>query len=284
MNSLQEIESIKEFDGWLKRYTHTSSSCQCEMTFSVYLPPLAETESVPAVYWLSGLTCTDDNFRTKAGAQRYASELGIALIIPDTSPRGDDVPDEEDRYDLGKGAGFYINATQSPWSQHYQMYDYVTKELPELVEANFPVIPSLRSITGHSMGGHGALICALKNPTMYRSVSAFAPICNPIECGWGQGCFSAYLGDDKSTWAQYDATRLIQAGAKKLPVLIDHGLGDEFLAEQLYPQNLIAACKENDFPITLRKHDDYDHSYHFISSFIGEHLAFHAKLLHTQET
>jgi len=284
MNSLQEIESVKEFDGWLKRYTHASSSCQCEMIFSVYLPPLAETESVPAVYWLSGLTCTDDNFRTKAGAQRYASELGIALIIPDTSPRGDDVPDEEDRYDLGKGAGFYVNATQSPWSQHYQMYDYVTKELPDLVEANFAVIAGLRSITGHSMGGHGALICALKNPTMYRSVSAFAPICNPIECGWGQGCFSAYLGDDKSTWAQYDATCLIQAGAKKLPMLIDHGLGDEFLAEQLYPQNLVAACKENDFPITLRKHDDYDHSYHFISSFIGEHLAFHAKLLHTQET
>ncbi|HIO92479.1 MAG TPA: S-formylglutathione hydrolase [Leucothrix mucor] len=279
MSKLQEIEAVKEFGGWLKRYTHTSSSCQCEMTFSVYLPPLAETENVPAVYWLSGLTCTDDNFRTKAGAQRYASELGLALIIPDTSPRGDDVADKPDRYDLGKGAGFYVNATQEPWSQHYQMYDYVTKELPELIEANFPVIAGLRSVTGHSMGGHGALICALKNPKMYKSVSAFAPINNPMECSWGQGCFNAYLGDDKTTWEEYDATCLVQAGAEKLPMMVDHGLGDEFLAEQLYPQNLVAACKENNFPITLRKHDDYDHSYHFIASFIGEHLVFHEKAL-----
>ncbi|MEB8432890.1 S-formylglutathione hydrolase [Cocleimonas sp. KMM 6892] len=277
--SIQETESVKEFGGFLKRYTHQSSSCNCEMTFSVYLPPLAETEKVPAVYWLSGLTCTDDNFRTKAGAQRYASELGIALIIPDTSPRGDDVPDEEDRYDLGKGAGFYVNATQEPWSKNYQMYDYVTKELVELAEQNFPIIPGVRSITGHSMGGHGALICAFKNAGMYQSVSAFAPICNPVNCTWGEGCFGAYLGDDKNTWNAYDATELVKNGAEKLPVLIDSGLDDEFLADQLYPQNLQAACDAADFPITLRMQDGYDHSYHFISTFIGEHLAFHEKQL-----
>lgn len=276
---MQQTESVKEFGGYLNRYVHESESCQCEMTFSVYLPPLAETEKVPAVYWLSGLTCTDDNFRTKAGAQRYASELGIALIIPDTSPRGDDVPDEPERYDLGKGAGFYVNATQEPWSQHYQMYDYVTKELPALVEENFPVIPGVCSVTGHSMGGHGALICALKNPDQYRSVSAFAPICHPTICGWGEGCFGAYLGDDQTTWAEYDATSLVSSGAKPLPMLIDSGLADEFLAEQLYPQDLEAACKEADFPMTLRMQEGYDHSYHFISTFIGEHLAFHEKAL-----
>lgn len=276
---MQQTESVKEFGGYLNRYVHESESCQCEMTFSVYLPPLAESEKVPAVYWLSGLTCTDDNFRTKAGAQRYASELGIALIIPDTSPRGDDVPDEPERYDLGKGAGFYVNATQEPWSQHYQMYDYVTKELPALVEENFPVIPGVCSVTGHSMGGHGALICALKNPDQYRSVSAFAPICHSTICGWGEGCFGAYLGDDLTTWAEYDATSLVSSGAKPLPMLIDSGLADEFLAEQLYPQDLEAACKEADFPMTLRMQEGYDHSYHFISTFIGEHLAFHEKAL-----
>ncbi len=277
--SIQEIESVKEFGGFLKRYTHTSSACQCEMTFSVYLPPVAETQAVPAVYWLSGLTCTDDNFRTKAGAQRYAAELGIALIIPDTSPRGDDVPDEEDRYDLGKGAGFYVNATEAPWSKNYQMYDYITKELIDLVEDNFPIIAGVRSITGHSMGGHGALICALKNAGMYQSVSAFAPICNPVNCAWGEGCFGAYLGNDKTQWNAYDATELVKSGAETLPMLIDSGLDDEFLADQLYPQNLQAACDAVGFPITLRMQEGYDHSYHFISTFIGEHLAFHAEHL-----
>lgn len=276
---MQHIESIKEFGGWLNRYTHTSECCQCEMTFSVYLPPQAEAEQIPAVYWLSGLTCTDDNVRTKAGAQRYAAELGIALIMPDTSPRGNDVPDEAERYDLGKGAGFYVNATQEPWAQHYQMYDYVTKELPELVETHLPLLSGVRSITGHSMGGHGALICALKNPDMYRSVSAFAPICNPMVCSWGQGCFSAYLGENQEDWAEYDATRLIAGGAEPLPMLIDQGLADEFLAEQLYPENLEAAAAENNFPLTLRRQTGYDHSYHFIATFIGEHLAFHADAL-----
>lgn len=272
---MKKIESVKEFGGWLNRYEHQSETCHCTMTFSVYLPPQAETENVPVVYWLSGLTCTDDNVRTKAGAQRYAAELGLALIMPDTSPRGEDVADEPERYDLGKGAGFYINATQPPWSEHYHMYDYITKELPELIESELPVIKDKRSITGHSMGGHGALICALKNSGMYRSVSAFAPICNPMHCGWGQGCFSNYLGNNTDNWKPYDATELVKAGATPIPMLIDHGTGDEFLAEQLFPEHLQKACDEANFPISIRMQEDYDHSYHFIATFIGEHLQFH---------
>lgn len=276
---MKQIESIKEFGGWLNRYEHQSASCDCMMTFSVYLPPQAETEKVPVVYWLSGLTCTDDNVRTKAGAQRYAAELGLALVMPDTSPRGDAVADEEDRYDLGKGAGFYVNATQNPWAKHYQMYDYVTVELPALIEENFPVLPGVKSISGHSMGGHGALICALKEEDAYRSVSAFSPICHPVKCGWGEGCFSAYLGDSEELWKNYDATELVKAGCVAMPALIDHGLSDEFLEEQLFPQDLEAAYRERGLPITLRMHEGYDHSYHFIATFIGEHLAYHAKAL-----
>ncbi|PLX60961.1 S-formylglutathione hydrolase [Sedimenticola selenatireducens] len=276
---MKQIESIKEFGGWLNRYQHGSESCRCDMTFSVYLPPRAATEKVPAVYWLSGLTCTDDNVRTKAGAQRYAAELGIALVMPDTSPRGDEVADEPERYDLGQGAGFYVTATQSPWSQHYRMYDYVTRELPALIEAELPVIPGVKSITGHSMGGHGALICALKEPGAYRSVSAFSPICHPTVCGWGEGCFSAYLGKDIETWKAYDATELIKAGASGMPLLIDQGTGDEFLADQLYPADLQAACEKRGIPLPLRMQEGYDHSYHFIATFIGEHLAYHATAL-----
>jgi S-formylglutathione hydrolase len=276
---MKQIEQIREFGGWLNRYQHESTSCHCTMTFSVYLPPQAETEKVPAVYWLSGLTCTDDNVRTKAGAQRYAAELGIALIMPDTSPRGDEVADEPERFDLGKGAGFYVNATQMPWAKHYQMYDYVTQELPALIEQELPIIPGLKSITGHSMGGHGALICALKEAGAYQSVSAFSPINHPSRCGWGEGCFSAYLGDNRDDWKAYDATELVLAGADKIPLLIDHGTGDEFLEGQLYPQDLLAACKKMNYPIELRMQKDYDHSYHFIATFIGEHLTYHAKAL-----
>ncbi len=276
---MEQIESIKEFGGWLNRYRHVSSSCRCEMTFSVYLPPQAEQGRVPAVYWLSGLTCTDDNFRTKAGAQRYAAELGIALVMPDTSPRGEGVPDEPECYDLGQGAGFYVNATQAPWSTHYHTYDYVTRELPALVEAELPLIPGVKSVTGHSMGGHGALICALKEPGAYRSVSAFAPICHPVSAPWGRTCFYTYLGEDREAWKAYDATELIRAGAQKIPLLIEQGTGDEFLREQLFPQDLEAACAETSFPLTLRRQEGYDHSYHFIATFIGEHLAYHAKAL-----
>lgn len=276
---MEHIESIKEFGGWLNRYRHRSQVCNSEMTFSVYLPPAAETGKVPAVYWLSGLTCTDDNFRVKAGAQRYAAELGLALVIPDTSPRGAEVPDVPERYDLGQGAGFYVNATQAPWATHYHLYDYVTRELPALVEANLP-LTTARSITGHSMGGHGALICALKEPGLYRSVSAFAPICHPMACSWGQGCFGAYLGKDRESWVAYDATRLIEEGrAHVLPLLIDQGTDDEFLAQQLHPTSLERICAAKKFPLTLRWQEGYDHSYHFIATFIGEHLAYHADYL-----
>jgi len=277
---MERIEHIKEAGGWLNRYSHHSEACDCEMTFSVYLPPLAATQAVPAVWFLSGLTCSDDNVRVKAGAQRYAAELGIALVMPDTSPRGDKVPDAAERYDLGQGAGFYIDATREPWVKNYRMYDYITRELPVLIEGELPLIPGRRSITGHSMGGHGALICALKNPGLYQSVSAFAPICHPVDCGWGQGCFGAYLGDDQEAWKAWDATELVKAGATPIPLFIDQGTGDEFLADgQLHPEALVAACEQRDIPITLRMQEDYDHSYHFIASFIGEHLAYHARHL-----
>jgi len=277
---MKKLESIKEFGGFLNRYEHQSVCCQCTMTFSVYLPPQAEITKVPALYWLSGLTCTDDNARTKAGMQRYAAEQGIAIIFPDTSPRGDGVADESERYDLGKGAGFYVNATQSPWKKHYQMYDYVVNELPSLIERNLPILKNIKSISGHSMGGHGALICALKNPQAYQSVSAFSPIANPINCGWGKACFSAYLGGECELWKTYDATELVKAGAKVRSILIDQGTADEFYQEgQLLPENLKATCDNAGQSITLRMHQGYDHSYHFISSFVGGHIAFHAENL-----
>lgn len=277
---MKQIESIKESGGYLNRYQHDSASCACKMTFSVYLPPQATDSKVPALYWLSGLTCTDDNARTKAGMQRYAAEHGIALVFPDTSPRGEDVPDEAERYDLGQGAGFYVNAIQEHWRKNYQMYDYVTQELPELIEANLPILPGVKSITGHSMGGHGALICALKNPQDYRSVSAFSPICHPTQCGWGKGCFTAYLGDDQKTWQQYDATELVKAGAMVNDILIDQGNADEFYDEgQLLPEDFQIACDAAGQKLTLRMQDGYDHSYHFIATFVGEHIAYHAAAL-----
>ncbi|MCL4110482.1 UNVERIFIED_CONTAM: hypothetical protein GTU68_022364 [Idotea baltica] len=279
---MNQIESIKECGGYLNRYTHQSNVNNCEMTFSVYLPPQAEQGPVPALYWLSGLTCTDDNARTKAGAQRYAAEHGIAIVFPDTSPRGDAVADESDRYDLGKGAGFYVTATEAPYSTHYNMYEYVTIELPGLLEAELPLIPGEKSVSGHSMGGHGALICALKSPEAYRSVSAFAPICNPVNCDWGKGCFSAYLGNDTNLWSAYDATELVKNGARTGNILIDSGLADEFYDQgQLLPENLQTVCTEAEQPLTLRLQEGYDHSYHFITSFIGEHIAYHAKALNS---
>lgn len=276
---MQRVERIKESGGWLERWQHASAACRCTMTFSIYLPPQAATGKCPVVYWLSGLTCTDDNVRVKAGAQRYAAELGLILVMPDTSPRGDDVPDVPERYDLGKGAGFYVDATEAPWATHYRMYDYVVQELPALVEAHFPAMTGVRSISGHSMGGHGALVCALRNPGQYRSVSAFAPICHPSVSPWGEGCFGAYLGPDKAAWAAYDATELVRAGARLPPNRIDHGTDDEFLAGQLFPQDLQAACAETGQTLDLRMQEGYDHSYHFIASFIGEHLAFHRRAL-----
>ena len=277
---MKEIESIKESGGYLNRYTHDSSSCHCEMTFSVYLPPQAENQKVPALYWLSGLTCNDDNARTKGGFQRFAAKHGIAIVFPDTSPRGDDVPDEPERYDMGQAAGFYVNATQAPWSKHFHMYDYVVNELPALVESNLPLLPGVKSISGHSMGGHGALICALKNPQGYRSVSAFAPIANPINCGWGKGCFGAYLGDDETLWREYDATCLVNNGASVTDLLVDQGEADEFLDDgQLLTSNLVEACVAKGQKHSVRMQAGYDHSYHFIASFIEDHFDFHASYL-----
>ena len=277
---MKEIESVKECDGYLNRYQHQSSCCDCEMTFSVYLPPQARDTRVPVLYWLSGLTCNDDNARTKGGFQRFAAKHGIAIVFPDTSPRGENVADEPERYDLGQGAGFYVNSTRDPWRPHYQMFDYVTAELPALLEANLPLIPGVKSVSGHSMGGHGALICALKLPGEYRSVSAFAPITNPVLCGWGKGCFGAYLGDDETAWEAYDASCLVQGGARVDDILIDQGEGDEFLHEgQLLPDNFQAACDAAGQSLTVRMQPGYDHSYHFIASFIEDHINYHARFL-----
>ena len=277
MSLLTEVSRVKMCEGWLITYDHESSSNQCTMRFSVFLPPQAESGKVPGLYFLSGLTCTDENFMVKAGAQRFAAEHGIALIAPDTSPRGDDVPDDPDAYDYGKGAGFYVNATEEPWSLHYNMYDYVVSELPALIESELP-ISEARSVTGHSMGGHGALIVALKNPGMYRSVSAFAPICAPTQCGWGTKIFDGYLGSIDAGKA-YDAAQLIATAQEKLPLLIDQGDDDEFLVEYLKPQLLEAACQQADHPLELRMRSGYDHSYFFIQTFIEDHIAHHAAAL-----
>jgi S-formylglutathione hydrolase len=273
---MEQTAANKSFGGRQLQYRHTSESLNCEMFFSIFLPPQSDTAPVPVLYWLSGLTCTELNFVTKAGAQQHAAQHGIAIVVPDTSPRGKGVADDPDRYDLGQGAGFYVNATQPPWSNNYHMYDYVNVELPALIERNFPVIAGLKSVSGHSMGGHGALISSLKNPGKFRSVSAFAPICNPVVCGWGQGCFAAYLGDDQGPWQAYDATELIRSGAESLPLFIDQGSEDDFLETQLYAHNLVSACRERDIQINLRMQPGYDHSYYFIASFIGEHIAYHA--------
>jgi len=250
------------------------------MKFAIYLPPqVSGGDKVPVLYWLSGLTCTDENFMQKAGALRIAAELGIAIVAPDTSPRGDDVANDPG-YDLGQGAGFYLNASQAPWTRHYQMYDYVVNELPQLIESTFPV-SSKRSIAGHSMGGHGALTIAMKNPERYRSMSAFSPICNPMNCLWGQKAFTAYLGKDKEAWRHYDASELMRDAKQFVPAKIDQGEEDNFLTEQLKPESLVAASKVSGYPLVLNFHPGYDHSYYFIASFIEEHLRFHAVHLTT---
>lgn len=274
------IASNKCFDGWLKRYKHSSTATGTEMIFAIYLPPQAQTQPVPVLYWLSGLTCTDENFMQKSGAQRIAAELGIAIVAPDTSPRGTDLPGEHDSYDFGSAAGFYLNATQEPWSAHYNMYDYVTEELPALIEQHFPVTDK-RAISGHSMGGHGALICALKNPGRYASVSAFAPISNPSNCPWGEKALTGYLGEDREVWKDWDSCELIATAEEKLPLLVDQGEADDFLAEQLKPEALQAACEAAGHPLELHLRPGYDHSYFFIASFIEDHLRHHAKALMT---
>ena len=266
------------FSGRQLRYQHSSEVLACEMNFSIFLPPQAELGKVPVLYWLSGLTCTDENFVSKAGAQRYASEHGIAVVAPDTSPRGPGVPDDADgAWDFGLGAGFYVNATQQPWATNYRMYDYIVRELPALVEANFPIDGDRVAISGHSMGGHGALTIALKNPQQFKSVSAFAPICSPLDCPWGEKALGGYLGQDRTLWEAHDSCVLMASATQKLPVLVDQGGADDFLTEQLKPQLLEQAAQKSDYPLQLRMQDGYDHSYFFIASFIGEHIAFHAQ-------
>jgi len=279
--NLENISNNKSFGGWHKQYTHQSEVLNCAMRFAIFLPPqVNEGQKVPVLYWLSGLTCTDENFMQKAGAQRVAAELGIAIVAPDTSPRSEGVANDEG-YDLGQGAGFYVNATQAPWAAHFQMYDYILDELPNLIEANFPVT-SQRAISGHSMGGHGALMIGLKNQSRFSSISAFSPITNPTQCPWGEKAFNAYLGDNKQAWAEYDSVELLQAGKPSLPILVDQGSEDGFLAEQLKPENLIAAAKSVDAECELRMQAGYDHSYYFIASFIEDHLRFHHQHLNAK--
>ena len=278
--SLENLSCQKLFGGWHKRYRHHSSTLNCAMAFSIYLPPQVEQgEKLPVLYWLSGLSCTDETFMQKAGAQRLAAELGIIIVAPDTSPRGDDVPGDPDGgWDFGHGAGFYLNATQEPYARNYRMHDYVVHELPALIEASFPV-SGKRGISGHSMGGHGALVCALRNPGRYQSLSAFAPICNPTAVPWGEKAFTGYLGVDRASWREWDASQLLANAGEKLPMLIDQGDRDQFLAVQLRPEVLQVAALAAGLPLTLRTQAGYDHSYYFIASFIDDHLRHHAQAL-----
>jgi len=285
---IKEVSKNKVFDGWHYQYNHQATSTQCVMRFAIYLPPQAnENNKVPVLYWLSGLTCTDENFMQKAGALKVAAELGIAIVAPDTSPRGEEVPNTDSSdgfsnvkpaYDLGLGAGFYVNATQRPWHTNYQMYDYVLTELPEFIEQHFPV-SSKRAISGHSMGGHGALVLALRNPERFTSVSAFSPICNPINAPWGKKAFNQYLGVDTKTWQQYDASELMAKAQQTVPALVHQGSEDGFLVEQLKPDTLVNAAKKSDYPLQFEQVSGYDHSYYFIASFIEQHLRFHGQYL-----
>lgn len=279
MSSLKLVSRARIFGGWQEVHSHKSVATGTEMKFSLYLPPAMEHRPVPVLYWLSGLTCTEENFVVKAGAQRYAAERGIAIVCPDTSPRGAGVPGEAESWDLGLGAGFYVDATEKPWAPYYGMESYVVRELPKLIEENFKVVPGVRAISGHSMGGHGALTLALRHPEMYRSVSAFAPIVAPMRCPWGVKAFSAFLGKDREAWKGHDATELVGRAKRKLPLFVDQGLDDKFLKDQLQPELLEEACRVADYPLVLRRHEGYDHSYFFIATFVGDHVAYHAEHL-----
>ncbi len=276
---MELLEEHRCFEGWQQRWRHDSTTLSCAMTFSIFLPPTQGTTPPPVLYWLSGLTCTDENFTTKANAQRVAAELGIVLVMPDTSPRGADVAND-DGYDLGQGAGFYLNATQQPWAAHFRMYDYIRDELPALIQDKFNVSDRC-AISGHSMGGHGALLLALKNPDKYVSASAFAPIVNPATVPWGKKAFTAYLGEDQSAWSQWDSCALLHGSHADaaIPMLIDQGDNDQFLADQLQPAVFAEIARQKDWPLTLRIQPGYDHSYFFIASFIEDHLRFHAQYL-----
>ncbi len=280
MSNLNLRSQYRCFGGTVAYYSHFSQVCNSEMRFSVFIPPQAEVKAVPILYYLSGLTCTEENFTVKGGAQKYAAELGLLLVAPDTSPRQTGIPGEDADWDLGSGAGFYVDATQDPWRKHYQMYSYVVEELPKLIAANFPVSIEKQGIFGHSMGGHGALVCALRNPHHYKSVSAFAPIAAPIQSPWGKKAFSNYLGNDISLWSDYDATELVKRGRLDYPILIDQGTEDNFwVQKQLLPDVFAAACETVGQDLRLRYQEGYDHSYFFIASFTEDHLRHHAELL-----
>jgi len=286
MTQITLISANKSFGGYQKVYSHKSKELSCEMKFAIYLPPQYSADSkLPVIYWLSGLTCDESNFVQKAGAQRYAAEYGIIVVCPDTSPRNVNIAGEDESYDFGSGAGFYVDAITDPWRKHYKMFSYVTVELVEVIHVNFSPSTEKQSIFGHSMGGHGALICALRNPGMYKSVSAFAPISNPTQCPWGEKAFTGYLGEDKESWKEWDATELV--GKYKGPameIFIDQGSDDQFLKQnQLLPQNLVDACSKAGIPCIYKEREQYDHSYFFIASFVSEHFAYHAKHLINSE-
>jgi S-formylglutathione hydrolase len=279
MSALTLLREHTCFDGTVGFYRHASTTCHGEMKFAVYVPPQAKSEPVPGLYFLSGLTCNEENFITKAGAIRWAAESGLMLIAPDTSPRNTGIADEDQDWDFGTGAGFYVDATQDPWRSHYQMYSYVTAELPALIAANFPLLADRQGITGHSMGGHGALICALRNPDRYQSVSAFSPIVAPMHCPWGQKAFTHYLGPSQESWRLYDATEVVQTAQWQRPILIDQGTADPFLDDQLMPTRFEQACQQIGQPLTLRRQPGYDHSYYFIATFMADHIKHHANIL-----
>ena len=282
--AIETISQHRCFGGVVGFYRHAAETTACTMRFAVFAPPQAQTRRVPVLYYLAGLTCTEETFMIKAGAQRVAAQLGLLIVAPDTSPRGVSLPGDSESWDFGVGAGFYLDATVEPWSRHYRMYSYVTEELPAVIEASFPVDPSRQGICGHSMGGHGALTIGLKNPERYRSISAFAPIAAPMRAPWGRKAFPRYLGHDPAAWRQYDATELmleLPGARERAEILIDQGIADQFLAEQLYPDAFEAACRQAGQALTLRRHAGYDHGYYFISSFIEDHLRHHARLLGT---
>ena len=268
----------KSFGGQYQVHSHWGASTNCKMVFSIFLPPQSEVKKLPVLIWLSGLTCTEENFRIKAGVQRHAAEAGIIVVSPDTSPRGEDVPDDPD-YTHGQGAGFYLDATQEPWSEHFKMYSYILKDLLSAVESNFPADMKRLGIFGHSMGGHGALTIAFKNPELFKSVSVFSPICAPTKAPWGEKAFARYLGEDTNLWQDYDACDLVRAKGWPNDILIDQGEDDEYLADHLKPELLEQACEEKGIAIKLRKHAGYDHSYFFVSTFIGDHILWHSERL-----
>ncbi|PPS43898.1 S-formylglutathione hydrolase [Chroococcidiopsis sp. TS-821] len=276
--SLKLTSEYRCFDGTVGFYRHQSETCNIEMRFAVYQPPQAKSQRVPVLYFLSGLTCTEENFIVKAGAQRYAAECGLMLVVPDTSPRNTGIAGEDDDWDFGTGAGFYVDATEVPWRSHYQMYSYVVRELPALIAENFSIQPEKQGIFGHSMGGHGALVCALRNPDRYQSVSAFAPIVAPMQCPWGEKALSRYLGN-RASWRSYDATELVLNANYQRPILIDQGTADQFLVEQLKPELFASACAKVNQPVNLRMQPGYDHSYYFIATFIEDHIRHHAAAL-----